>query len=178
MPKGRCLSASSTWELQRRSYSAAYRVTLGQGNASKRQRVFGVTLVRARPFYGFHAEDAIFVKVKTIVSRSTMHIVSESAAALASERLANAEQVMLLNPRDTGRAAALLQAGGILGRRFQPYESHIPYLLQFKVGTSSTVSCAMAYYVYLPLVCILLHLMPGGANAEFFELQDSTVGNQ
>jgi hypothetical protein len=25
--------------------------------------VFGVMLVRARPFYGFHAEDAIFVKV-------------------------------------------------------------------------------------------------------------------
>lgn len=34
-----------------------------QGNAAKRQRVFGMTLVRARPFYGFHADDAIFVKV-------------------------------------------------------------------------------------------------------------------
>ena len=34
-----------------------------QGNVAKRQRVFGVTLVRARPFYGFHAEDAIFAKV-------------------------------------------------------------------------------------------------------------------
>ena len=42
-------------------------------------------------------------------------------------------QVMLLNPRDQGRAAMLLQGGGIMGRRFQPYESHIPYLLQFKV---------------------------------------------
>lgn len=50
-----------------------------QGTAGKRQRVFGVTLVRARPFYGFHAEDAIFVKV------------------------------LMLNPRDIGRAAALLQ---------------------------------------------------------------------
>jgi hypothetical protein len=40
---------------------------------------------------------------------------------------------MLLNPRDQGRAAMLLQGGGIMGRRFQPYESHIPYLLQFKV---------------------------------------------
>ena len=46
-------------------------------------------------------------------------------------------QVMLLNPRDQGRAAMLLQGGGIMGRRFQPYESHIPYLLQFKVCTSA-----------------------------------------
>jgi hypothetical protein len=42
---------------------AARRGASLQGNAAKRQRVFGVTLVRARPFYGFHADDAIFVKV-------------------------------------------------------------------------------------------------------------------
>jgi hypothetical protein len=43
---------------------AASRGASLQGNAAKRQRVFGVTLVRARPFYGFHADDAIFVKVR------------------------------------------------------------------------------------------------------------------
>lgn len=50
---------------------------------------------------------------------------------------------MLLNPRDVGRTAALLQAGGIMGRRFQPYESHVPYLLQFKVQVSTSM-CATA----------------------------------
>ncbi len=42
-------------------------------------------------------------------------------------------KIMMLNPRDCSKAAGLLQAGGILGRRFQPYEAHIPYLLQLKV---------------------------------------------
>ena len=28
----------------------------------------------------------------------------------------------------------ILQAGSVMGRVFQPHESHIPYLLQFKVG--------------------------------------------
>jgi hypothetical protein len=52
---------------------------------------------------------------------------------------------MLLNPRDQGRAAMLLQGGGIMGRRFQPYESHIPYLLQFKVRMSTALpSVALA----------------------------------
>lgn len=37
------------------------------------------------------------------------------------------------NPQDVSRAAALLQAGTCMGRRFQPYESHIPFLLQIKV---------------------------------------------
>lgn len=84
-----------------------------QENAPKRQRVFGATLVRGRPFYGYHGDDAVFVKV------------------------------MLLNPRDAQRAAGLLQAGGILGRRFQPYESHLPYLLQFKVHFCTPRSVAL-----------------------------------
>ena len=37
------------------------------------------------------------------------------------------------NPQDVSRAATLLQAGACLARRFQPYESHIPFLLQIKV---------------------------------------------
>ncbi len=81
---------------------------IAQENAPKRQRVFGAALVRGRPFYGFHAADAVFVKV------------------------------MLLSPRDVTKAAGLLQAGGILGRRFQPYESHLPYLLQFKVRRAAS----------------------------------------
>jgi hypothetical protein len=37
------------------------------------------------------------------------------------------------NPQDVGRASLLLGSGAVLGRRFQPYEAHIPFLLQLKV---------------------------------------------
>jgi hypothetical protein len=37
------------------------------------------------------------------------------------------------NPQDINRASLLLGSGAILGRRFQPYEAHIPFLLQLKV---------------------------------------------
>ncbi len=74
--------------------------------------MFGATLVRGRPFYGFHAEDAVFAKV------------------------------MLLSPRDVGKAARLLESGAVLGRKFQPYESHIPYLLQFKARLPASLEPA------------------------------------
>jgi hypothetical protein len=38
------------------------------------------------------------------------------------------------NPQDVGRASLLLGSGAILGRRFQAYEAHIPFMLQLKVG--------------------------------------------
>ncbi|KAL0801003.1 hypothetical protein Bca101_056179 [Brassica carinata] len=37
------------------------------------------------------------------------------------------------HPQDVSRAATLLLAGTVLGRSLQPYESHIPFLLQFLV---------------------------------------------
>jgi hypothetical protein len=37
------------------------------------------------------------------------------------------------NPQDVGRASLLLGSGAILGRRFQAYEAHIPFMLQLKV---------------------------------------------
>lgn len=45
------------------------------------------------------------------------------------------------NPQDVGRASLLLGSGAVLGRRFQPYEAHIPFLLQLKVGVGGWV-CA------------------------------------
>jgi hypothetical protein len=38
------------------------------------------------------------------------------------------------NPQDVGRVARLLQAGAVMGRRFQPHEAHIPFLLQLKAS--------------------------------------------
>lgn len=42
-------------------------------------------------------------------------------------------KVFLYNPAFIRRAANLLQNGAILGRIFQPHESHVPFILQFMI---------------------------------------------
>ena len=42
-----------------------------------------------------------------------------------------------------------MQAGGIMGRRFQPYESHIPYLLQLKVQQAGNYAAVIASMIPL-----------------------------
>ncbi|XP_010674733.1 DNA polymerase zeta catalytic subunit isoform X5 [Beta vulgaris subsp. vulgaris] len=75
-----------------------------KGNAgSKRQHVHGCTLVRAKKFYGYHSSEELFVKI------------------------------YLYYPHDVSRAANLLLSGAVFEKRLQPYESHIPFLLQFMV---------------------------------------------
>ncbi|KAG2322148.1 hypothetical protein Bca52824_015361 [Brassica carinata] len=71
--------------------------------ASKRQHVHDCEIVRAKKFYGYHSTEEAFVKI------------------------------YLYHPQDVSRAATLLLAGTVLGRSLQPYESHIPFLLQFLV---------------------------------------------
>ncbi|VVA94379.1 unnamed protein product [Arabis nemorensis] len=75
-----------------------------KGNtASKRQHVHDCEIVRAKKFYGYHSLEEAFVKI------------------------------YLYHPHDVARAASLLLAGAVLGKSLQPYESHIPFILQFKV---------------------------------------------
>ncbi|CAN0914193.1 DNA polymerase zeta catalytic subunit [Linum grandiflorum] len=75
-----------------------------RGNAgSKRQHVHCCTLVRAKKFYGYHSSEEMFVKI------------------------------YLYYPHDVSRAASLLLDGAVLDKCLQPYESHIPYILQFLV---------------------------------------------
>ncbi|CAF2062420.1 unnamed protein product [Brassica oleracea var. botrytis] len=71
--------------------------------ASKRQHVHDCEIVRAKKFYGYHSTEEAFVKI------------------------------YLYHPQDVSRAASLLLAGAVLGRSLQPYESHIPFILQFLV---------------------------------------------
>ncbi|GMH43547.1 hypothetical protein BSKO_11469 [Bryopsis sp. KO-2023] len=68
-----------------------------------KQHVHNVQLVRAKKFYGYHPNETLFMKI------------------------------IMYNPREIGKAAMLLQMGAVMGVRFQPYESHIPYLLQLKI---------------------------------------------
>ena len=60
-----------------------------------------ITLVKGIPFYGYHVRYRFFLKV------------------------------YLLNPAHMTRFADLLHQGAILNRIFQPYESHLQYLLQW-----------------------------------------------
>lgn len=60
-----------------------------------------VTLVKAVPFYGFHVGYRFFLKI------------------------------YMLKPNAMTRLADLLQQGLIMDRKFQPYEAHLQYLLQF-----------------------------------------------
>ena len=66
-------------------------------------RFHDATLVRAKPFYGYHSGERLFIKLR------------------------------LYDPSTVQRAAAAMLSGGILNRIFQPHESHVPYLLQVKV---------------------------------------------
>ncbi|XP_068662058.1 DNA polymerase zeta catalytic subunit isoform X2 [Aristolochia californica] len=69
----------------------------------KRQHVHGCSLVRGKKFYGYHSSEDLFVKI------------------------------YLYYPLEVSRAAALLLDGAVLNTSVQPYESHIPFLLQFLV---------------------------------------------
>ncbi|KAL8028904.1 hypothetical protein ABFX02_14G193000 [Erythranthe guttata] len=75
-----------------------------KGNVgSKRQHVHGCDLVRAKKFYGYHSSEDLFLKI------------------------------YFYHPQDVSRAANLLLTGAILDKVLQPYESHIPFLLQFLI---------------------------------------------
>src|SRR5208282_3755120 len=60
-----------------------------------------ITLCKGIPMYGFHVGWRFYLKI------------------------------YMLNPTYMQRLADLLRSGSIMGRSMQPYEVHIPYLLQF-----------------------------------------------
>lgn len=70
---------------------------------SKRKHVHGCNLVRAKKLYGYHSSEELFMKI------------------------------YLYYPHEVSRAASLVLSGAVSNRSFQPYESHIPYLLHFLV---------------------------------------------
>ena len=68
---------------------------------SKDPQVFKVQIVSGVPYYGYHPRSHQFLKI------------------------------YLYNPMMVKKAADLLQNGGVMGKKFQPHESHVPYTLQF-----------------------------------------------
>lgn len=69
--------------------------------SSKAQYVARITLTKGVPFYGFHVGYRFFLKI------------------------------YMFNPIVMTRLSDLLQQGVIMKRKFQPYEAHLQYLLQF-----------------------------------------------
>lgn len=69
----------------------------------KSQFVAAITPVKGIPFYGYHVGYSVFLKI------------------------------YLFNPDFETRIVDLMRSGAIMGTRFQPFESHIPFRLQFFV---------------------------------------------
>ena len=65
-----------------------------------RQHVLKAQIVRGVPMYGCHLSERLYVKI------------------------------YFLDPADVQKAAGLLTGGACMGHVFQPYQSHIPYILQ------------------------------------------------
>ncbi|KAM0465368.1 hypothetical protein ACHAPV_001414 [Trichoderma viride] len=72
-------------------------------NGDKARFVARITLVKGTPFYGYSVGYKFFLKI------------------------------YMFNPVVMTRLADLLQQGVILKRKFQPYEAHLQYLLQFMI---------------------------------------------
>lgn len=72
----------------------------------KKQYIHELCLVEGIPFYGYYPNEKLFIKI------------------------------VLYNPKDVSKIAALLQSGKIFDRKFQPYEAHIPHILQFFIDNN------------------------------------------
>lgn len=68
---------------------------------SNNQHVYRISICKGIPYYGYHPVEHQFFRIE------------------------------LYNPNLIKRTANLLQSGTIMGKIFQPHESHIPYVLKF-----------------------------------------------
>eukprot|EP00892_Ulva_mutabilis_P005116 jgi/Ulvmu1/2977/UM015_0017.1 len=73
------------------------------GTAASTPHVFSVAVVKSACFYGYNPAEEPFLRVT------------------------------MLRPAEVAKAAEAVGSGAVLGVKLQPYEAHIPYLLQFKL---------------------------------------------
>lgn len=107
-------------------------------------------IVQGTPFYGYHPEPKLFV------------------------------QVFLYNPRVVASVVELLESGSIAERKFQPYEAHVPFLLQVFAdynieGMNSVALCKVKYR--FPLPATQNHLLKVQDGKEYRPILLSTVPN-
>lgn len=102
-----------------------------------------------RPFYGYHQTEHKFLKI------------------------------FLYNPAFIRRAANLLQNGAILGRVYQPHESHVPFNLQFMID----YNLYGMSFLYVPSKLVRYRKQTRSANDEFsingdIELDNDDILNE
>ncbi|CAI5743529.1 unnamed protein product [Hyaloperonospora brassicae] len=71
-----------------------------RSTSQSRRIIAKMLIVQGTPFYGYHPSPKLFV------------------------------QIFLYNPRVLAAVVQLLESGNVCERRFQPYEAHVPFLLQ------------------------------------------------
>ena len=106
--------------------------------AGRKQTAHAVQLVRAVPFYGYHPDERLFIKIVLYNPGQVTRIATllqVSSFDLACIYLSEACQELA---RQCFQWCAV-QSGAVMNRSFQPHESHVPFLLQFKVWTKASV---------------------------------------
>ncbi|KAI9336765.1 ribonuclease H-like domain-containing protein [Obelidium mucronatum] len=85
------------------NHALALSLKVDPDNLQRTQYIPAILLVKGIPFYGFHSKYSYFLKIH------------------------------LVDPGLQTRVVELLSKGVVMGKRFQTYESHIPYLPQFMI---------------------------------------------
>lgn len=67
-------------------------------------------IVQGTPFYGYHPKPKLFV------------------------------QIFLYNPRVVTSVVHVLESGSVGEQRFQPYEAHVPFLLQVGIAAQCKIN--------------------------------------
>ena len=111
-----------------------------EAGAGRKQVVHAVQLVRAIPFYGYHPDQRLFIKI-VLYNPSQVTRVATLMQVMLITRQPPAQSTYL---QTCGKSLKqiyismfLLQSGAVMNRSFQPHESHIPFLLQFKASQAA-----------------------------------------
>lgn len=80
------------------------------GTSTHVQHVYKISLISGIPFYGYHEKEQKFLRI------------------------------FFYNPFDIKKTVDLLQSGAIMNQIMQPYEAHIPYILQVKIKFTYKIS--------------------------------------
>ncbi|XP_065648573.1 uncharacterized protein LOC100213595 isoform X4 [Hydra vulgaris] len=83
------------------SLDSALTISFGKSVSQQRQHVYKVEIVKKIPFYGYYKNEKDFL------------------------------QIYLYNPNHVSVAGDLLINGSVMNQFFQPFETHIPFILQF-----------------------------------------------
>lgn len=78
-------------------------MNIAKPNAEKNQHIVAIVLTKGVPFYGYHVEYQSYLKI------------------------------YITNPKEKQQMLDLLQSEAIMGTRFQPFEAHINFELQFLI---------------------------------------------